>query len=191
MNYYDQNSQEFIDSTLNLDMSEFYTRFECYLGHGDRLLDIGCGPGRDLKYFAKNYRAEGLEPSKVLAEHAHHYAKCPVHQQSIQEYQTSQKYRGLWACASLLHIPSSELPTTFQKLATLLTNDGALYLSFKHGTFEGERGGRLFTDMTEDSLKEVLKETPLKIEEIWLTSDIRAGREDEKWLNAVLKNNFK
>ena len=76
-----------------------------------------------------------------------------------------------------------------RKIWTALKDNGVLYTSFKYGTFEGERNGRYFTDMTEESLSALLnKATGFFIEEQWITSDARPGREEEKWLNVILRN---
>lgn len=65
-----------------------------------------------------------------------------------------------------------------------------IYTSFKYGTFSGERNGRYFTDMTEETFAELLQKIPeLEIEEQWITSDARPGRGEEKWLNLILKKN--
>ena len=80
------------------------------------------------------------------------------------------------------------MDSVFQKMEKALKKDGILYVSFKYGTFEGERNGRYFTDMTEDTLKELTEKIPnLVQEEQWITSDVRPGREDEKWLNIILR----
>ena len=73
-------------------------------------------------------------------------------------------------------------------MARALVPKGILYTSFKYGTEEKERNGRYFTDMTEDKIKELLEEVDLFcIEDMWATSDVRPGREDEKWLNLILR----
>lgn len=69
-----------------------------------------------------------------------------------------------------------------------LCDNGIIYTSFKYGTFEGERNGRYFTDFTIESFKEFLNETDgIRIEDYWITGDVRPGREEEKWLNLLLR----
>ena len=87
-----------------------------------------------------------------------------------------------------MHLPKQELIEVIQKMSLALKSKGIIYTSFKYGTFEGERNGRYFTDMTEDSFEEILQATKeLQIEEQWITSDVRPGRGNEKWLNLILR----
>lgn len=188
MGYYDTNADIFISETLDLDMSELYTRFEKYLKTDAKILDIGCGTGRDLKYFNEKYKmAEGIEPSLKLCEFARDYSKASVFHGFLLEFEIQAKFDGIWACASLLHISSSELGLAFEKIQDLLASDGVVYCSFKYGDFEGERNGRVFTDLTEKTLPKYLLGTNLKVQEYWITSDVRVGRESEKWLNTIIK----
>ena len=70
-----------------------------------------------------------------------------------------------------------------------LKPEGVIYTSFKYGVFEGDRNGRFFTDFTEESFTGFIKDiTELEIKETWITSDVRPGRGEEKWLNLILKN---
>tara|TARA_R100000656_G_C3957715_1_gene129458 strand:- start:1578 stop:2147 length:570 start_codon:yes stop_codon:yes gene_type:complete len=188
MNYYDAKSQEFIDSTLSLDMSALYAEFEPYLKKDALILDLGCGPGRDLKYFNQKYKAIGLEPSKNLATFARDYSGAEVIESDIQSFQTDVKLDGIWACASLLHLKSTELSPVFKKLSQLLKPNGIIYTSFKYGDFEGERSGRYFTDLTEESIMAYLKESGFGIKHFWITEDLRPERGNEKWLNLLIQN---
>lgn len=73
-------------------------------------------------------------------------------------------------------------------MVTALKSSGVIYTSFKYGEFEGERNGRYFTDFTIELFNEFIKNIPdLKIEEQWITEDVRPGRRDEKWLNLLLR----
>lgn len=186
MNYYDQNGLEFIENTLSLDLTPLYTRFDKYLAEGSKILDIGCGPGRDLKYFSKKYQAMGLEPSGVLAQYARAFSGCNIVESRIQDYSTNEKFDGIWACASLLHLTSTELLDIFQKMPYLLNTKGIMYCSFKHGSFEGMRGDRYFTDLTKKSLQSLLDSSSLSIKESWISKDVRPDRQQEEWLNVFL-----
>ena len=75
-----------------------------------------------------------------------------------------------------------------RKMCDALKSTGVIYTSFKYGDFEGERNGRYFIDFMEDTFQEFIKEIPeLTIEDYWITSDVRPGRGDERWLNLILR----
>lgn len=185
MDYYERNTQKFIESTLELDMSSLYAAFEKHLRPGAKILDLGCGPGRDLKYFNSKYQAIGLEPSPSLASFAKEYTKAQVIQSKIEDFESEDKFDGIWACASLLHVPSEELSDVFRKINHLLSEGGVLFASFKYGNFEGMRNGRYFTDLTEESLLQILEKSHLEIAETWITEDLRKTHKGEKWLNII------
>lgn len=106
----------------------------------------------------------------------------------FQELNEYEKYDGIWAGASILHVKKKELPDIIQKMSAAAKKDGILYFSFKYGDFEGERNGRYFTDMTEKTMSELLVDFPeLKVEKQWVTGDVRVGRGDERWLNVILR----
>lgn len=98
------------------------------------------------------------------------------------------KYDGIWACSSILHLSKDTLADVLKKMAAALKDSGVIYTSFKYGEFEGERNGRYFTDFTIEAFKEYLQNIPeLQIEEYWITGDVRPGRGEEKWLNLILR----
>ncbi|EQC47472.1 bifunctional 2-polyprenyl-6-hydroxyphenol methylase/3-demethylubiquinol 3-O-methyltransferase UbiG [Bacteriovorax sp. Seq25_V] len=187
INYYDENFQSFIDTTLNIDMISLYIPFCEHLRANARILDIGCGPGRDLKYFKEQgYDAQGVEPSNKLAVFAREHSNCIVHEGLLQEVEITGKFDGIWACASLLHVPRNELTSVFEKIECLMNSDAVFYCSFKYGEFEGERNGRFFNDQTLESIHEFLPKN-LEIKKSWITEDKRPDR-DERWLNLLLKH---
>jgi hypothetical protein len=87
-----------------------------------------------------------------------------------------------------LHLPKVELKDVLVKMSIALKNKGLIYTSFKYSEFEGMRNGRYFTDFTFESFTDFIKDIPLlDILEHWISSDVRQGREDEKWLNLILQ----
>ena len=89
------------------------------------------------------------------------------------DFEPKGGYDGIWACSSLLHVPVAELPSIVAKYAAALKPGGHFYLSFKLGAHDGMRNGRWFTDLDEPAFRDLV-----------VTSDVRPGRENEKWLNA-------
>lgn len=187
--YYNTNASSFVESTQSVQMTEAWSRFTKKLAPSSIILDFGCGSGRDTKYFLEHgYQVEAIDGSEELCKVASAYTGITVKKQLFTDLSDVQKYDAIWACSSILHASSDELIIIMRKIWTALKDNGVFYTSFKYGTFEEERNGRYFTDMTEESLSVLLtKVTGFNIEEQWITSDVRPGREEEKWLNVILR----
>ena len=193
INYYNINAKKFIENTLNADMHIIQDRFLRLLAENSLILDFGCGSGRDTKYFLeKGYRVVATDGSSELCKLSSAFTGIKVKEMLFQDLDEINKYEGIWACSSILHLPKKELLPVILKLCDALKDSGVVYTSFKYGDFEEERNGRYFTDFTEDTFREFIKVIPeLKIEEDWVTSDVRPGRGEEKWLNLILRKNQK
>ena len=189
IDYYNQNAKEFIDGTVSVDFRHIQNMFLELLPERARILDFGCGSGRDTKYFLEQgYMVDAIDGSLELCKAASKYTGITVKHMFFQELNEEEIYDGIWACASVLHTKREELPEIIRKMSLATKANGIIYLSFKYGEFEGERNGRYFTDMTEDSMAEILFGFPeLKVEKQWVTGDVRVGREDERWLNMILR----
>ncbi len=160
LGYYDNHAEEFCKNTVNV---EFTATQECFLSKlekGSYILDFGCGSGRDTKYFLKQgYRVDAIDGSKELCKMASEYTGIEVRNMFFQELSEEHKYDGIWACSSILHLPVAELAEVMRRMAAALKEHGIVYTSFKYGTFEGERNGRYFTDMTEETFAGKQKDT--------------------------------
>lgn len=189
LTYYNQNAHQFTQATLSVDFAAMQQRFLDKLPAGGLILDFGCGSGRDTKAFIdKGFQVEAIDGSEELCKIASEYTGISVRQMLFQELNELEKYDGIWACSSILHMKRQELPGVIEKMVRALKVHGIIYTSFKYGTFEGERNGRYFTDMTEDLFLTLIKDMDnLQIEEQWITSDVRPGRGEEKWLNLILR----
>lgn len=188
LDYYNQNVTTFIADAISVDLKDTQNKFIIALP-GDKILDLGCGSGRDTKYFLEiGLKVTAVDGSEELCKRASDYLGIPVYHMLFQELDLEDEYNGIWACSSILHLPKDELRTVFYKMVTALKSSGVIYTSFKYGEFEGERNGRYFTDFTIELFSEFIKNIPdLKIEEQWITEDVRPGRRDEKWLNLLLR----
>ena len=191
INYYNQNAENFIANTQNADMHPTQERFLRLLDANTSILDFGCGSGRDTKYFLeKGYQVTATDGSAELCRLASKFTGIKVKEMLFDELDAMNQYDGIWACSSILHLPKKELLPVIQKMCEALKDNGIIYTSFKYGDFEGERNGRYFTDFTEKTFREFIEKIPkLMIEEHWITSDVRPGRGEEKWLNLILRKN--
>ena len=189
LNYYNEKAQAFCRDTQDVEFLEFQRAFTRHLPEGGRILDLGCGSGRDSKAFlTAGYQVTAVDGSVELCHIASEFIGQRVICSTFQDYVPDEVFDGIWACASLLHIPSEELSAIIAKLAGSLCRGGCFYVSFKYGDFRGMRNGRFFQDMTEASLRELLKDIPeLEVISVKIAGDVRAGREKELWLNVLLK----
>lgn len=185
--FYNSNAAEFFHDTAGLDMSTLHDRFLQSIPGGGIILDAGCGSGRDARVFIdRGYRVSAFDASHELAKLASKHLGQSVSVRTFAEVDEVAFYDGIWACASLLHLPLCEIPDTLSRLWSALKPGGTFYLSFKEGEGEREKGGRHFTDLDENTLRDLLTNLS-HIERIdcWQTTDQRPGRTDA-WQNAMV-----
>lgn len=189
LQYYNQHAKAYVDSTRDVEFSQTQERFLQYLEQGARILDFGCGSGRDTKYFRnRGFQVEAVDGSAEFVRIASEYTGINVRRMLFQDLDEVECYDGIWACSSILHLPCAELEVVLGKMARALRRRGIVYTSFKYGTEEGERSGRYFTNMTEAKMAGLLERIPVyDVEEMWVTFDVRPGRGDERWLNMILR----
>ena len=188
LDYYNKNADNFVANTISVDFKRTQDKFLDKL-QGKRILDFGCGSGRDTKYFLeKGYEVDAVDGSEELCKAASKYTGIQVRQMLFQELVEQNRYDGIWACSSILHLSKDELRIVFPKMLDALCSNGIIYTSFKYGEFEGERNGRFFTDFTIETFSEFISDIDnIKMEEDWITGDVRPGRGEEKWLNLILR----
>ena len=119
----------------------FRARYEVFLGYG--------------------YQVDAIDGSEELCKIASDNTGIQVKNMMFQELTEINRYDGIWACSSILHLPIVKLKEVMHKMVKALKRKGIIYTSFKYGNFEGERNGRYFTDMTEEKSDEFIKKKPL------------------------------
>ena len=187
--YYNRNVARFLEDTAGVEFTEIQNAFLSLLPEGALILDFGCGSGRDaLEFLKRGYQVEATDGSEEMCRAAAELTGFAVRQMLFQELDEKEKYDGIWACSSILHLTKPELEGVLERMTAALKRNGVIYTSFKYGAFEGERNGRYFTDFTEETFAEFIRGiTGLAVEKMWITDDVRPGRGEEKWLNMILR----
>ncbi|MFC1458452.1 class I SAM-dependent methyltransferase [Microvirga arabica] len=155
---------------------------------GGRILDAGCGVGRDALAFARlGYDVVAFDASleMVRLTRARVGPHVPVHLMRFEEVAWCGEFDGVWTCASLLHVPSISFAEVGSRVVDALRSGGAWHMSFKLGQGERFTNGRLFVDHTQENLSEALTGWSIRISEMWISEDVRPGRKQERWVNAV------
>lgn len=188
-NYYESNAERYAAETFFADMAEQYQIFLPLLKNEAKILDVGSGSGRDACYFQTHgYQVTALEPSKNLCREIRKVFSREIICSDIQNYQPMERYDGIWACASLIHLQEEELLRFFEKIDLFLKPNGIIYVSGKNGIPTGKaEDGRYFLEFTEQLIAKILTiNGQLKLEQLWYTEDV-SGRKGFRWMNVVLK----
>lgn len=137
LGHYNQHAEAFWEGTRDHDVSQNVETFLHAL-KGEppfSILDLGCGPGRDLITFSqRGHKAIGLDGAAHFAQMAQAHSGCEVwHQDFLALDLPDGRFDGVFANASLFHIPSQELPGVLAKLNATLKADGILFSSNPRG----------------------------------------------------------
>jgi len=188
LDHYESNAESFWQGTRDHDVSQNIAAFLQALPQDAalELLDFGCGPGRDLYTFKSlGHRPTGLDGSEAFCRMAHQYSGCPtLHQQFLHLDLGEKQFDGIFANASLFHVPSQELPRVLAALYAVLRPGGILFSSNPRGNSEGWQGQRYGHYMEFDSSKAFLEQAGFKLlDHYYRPSGV--PREQQPWLAIV------
>jgi SAM-dependent methyltransferase len=142
--HYEANADSFWEGTRNHDVSENYAALLGAIGRPAplRILDFGCGPGRDLLYFRSlGHEPTGLDACPKFVEHAKTLTGCVVWQQNFLELALpKEQFDGVFANASLFHVPSEHLPRVLGELRDSLKPGGIFFCSNPRGSTGAKAG---------------------------------------------------
>lgn len=186
LNYYNNNAKSFHENTFNVNMDTIYEKFLKYV-NGNSILDLGCGSGRDVKYFEeKGYEVIGIDFSQKLIEIGRNNVKSKLIVKDFLSLNYKEEFNGIWACASLLHLNIKDMKIVLDNIYNALKDDGVIYISLKYGDFEGYIDDRFFKYVDEKSLDEIINTKKFEILEEFFTEDFRVNK-DFEWINLILK----
>ena len=186
ISYYDKNAAEFCKNTIGADMSFCRDKFLKYLKTGSAILDAGCGSGRDSVAFKQlGYHVTAMDASAEICKEAEKVLGQKVLCKTFEALDDENVYDGIWACASLLHVPKESMAEVLCRLKCALKDGGILYASFKYGNEEKIVNGRLFDYYNEQSLRTLMDETGFEVLELFVTKDVREDRHEKLWVNVV------
>ncbi|MBS0623047.1 MAG: methyltransferase domain-containing protein [Verrucomicrobia bacterium] len=190
IDYYNKNAKNFFDRTINADVQDLYQKFLKHVPHQGRILDAGCGVGRDSKFFlSKGYKVLAFDGSLEMVKLTSNLLGEDALHMLFQNMHFSSEFNAVWANASLLHVPYEDLSAVIEGFQKALLPSGILYASFKYGTSMRRTEDRIFFDMDEGNIEPYLNGlfAPL---EIWKSADTRstvAPSPDKSWLNFIAR----
>lgn len=191
IDYYNKYAATIFEDTAEQDMSDIMEEFLVCMEEGDTILDLGCGSGRDsLSFYEMGYDVTPLDASEEMCKLAEIHTDLDVLQMDFREMEFDDAFDGIWACASLIHIPKKEFPEMLGRISEALKRDGVIYMSFHRGDFEGFIGERYFSDYTEKEMERMIEESKrLNLIKMWETEDkgYSSSHEDGIWLNVLAR----
>ena len=184
--YYNRNADAYYRNTVDAVFDRLRRKFVSYLPEHARIIDIGCGSGRDVKAFRDmGYEAVGLDASKEMARVAREQLGIDVITGDMSEWIAEEPYDGIWCCASLLHLHEEEAERFLSNLKINLKPGGVIFLSVKEGIETGyDDKGRYLRNYTEGELREKLPSAGISVVSINKTGD-QLGRAGFQWLNFI------
>ena len=186
IDWYDANAAAFVARTFGPGMEDDRARFLAHVPAGGAVLDAGCGSGRDaLAFVQAGYAVSAFDGSAELARIASANTGLPVRCLTFAEMDWVAAFDGVWACATLLHVPAADLPAALGRIRAALKPGGVFYCSFKEGVGERVANRRHFTDQTLASLRTLLGDAGFEVLDARGSLDGRADHPGERWVSAV------
>jgi SAM-dependent methyltransferase len=190
LDYYETHAREYFDRTVCADLSALYDVFLKYVRPCGRILDAGCGSGRDLKAFrSRGFDPAGIDASEALVTLARKFSGVRCFRICLEDVDFNSEFDAVWACASLLHLPKTKMAPVLQRLRRSLVKGGVLFASVQIG--EGENvspDGRFFAYYDPDELSRLLEMSGFSVEKWWISEDALPSRRPIRWINVIARN---
>lgn len=189
LDYYNNNAQNYYNSTVNADMTKQYELFLKYMIKNGKILDFGCGSGRDIKYFMNlGYVVIGIDGSIELCKLASEYTKTKIINMDFIDFNEIDTYDGIWASASLLHLNKKDLKKVLINLRNSLKKEGILYISIKDGSDEEiDNVGRYYNYINKDDFELLIDSIELELIDYVCSKSVTNDLETRNWNNFILR----
>ena len=186
LSWYRENAIQYAEETRNSLVLDALWEFLSRMKEGGAILDYGSGSGRDSAYFInKGFSVDSLDGSAEMKAQAERLFGIKVKLASFLSLEEKDKYDGIWAQASILHLEEHDLRVALTLIERALKRDGVFYSSFRKGEEDGYENGRWFTNMTERRFLSFLPAS-LYVEKIWESQDVRPGV-SRTWLSIICR----
>ena len=186
--YYQKKFKQYHKKTFNIDPSSFLLPLSEKLSPGASVLDIGCGSGRDLRWFRqRGFEVVGFERSPGLAGLTRKNAECEVIEGDFETYDFSGlSVDAIMLVGALVHLPHSKVPEVLNSINRALKDDGNILLSLKKGAGNtSDSHGRVFYLWNDGELRDLFKGLDLDVIDYFQQSS-KIGT-DEVWIGYVLE----
>ena len=186
LSWYRDNAIQYAEETRNSLVLDALWEFLSRMKEGGTILDYGSGSGRDSAYFInKGFSVDSLDGSAEMKAQAERLFGIKVKLASFLSLEEKDKYDGIWAQASILHLEEHDLRVALTLIERALKRDGVFYSSFRKGEENGYENGRWYTNMTERRFLSFLPAS-LYVEKIWESQDVRPGV-SRTWLSIICR----
>lgn len=189
IDYYNENASKYFNTTYNANMSKQYEMFLKYVKERGCILDFGCGSGRDSLYFKSlGYNVTAIDGSREMCKLASIYSELDVKCMDFLDLNDIEKYDGIWACASILHVERSKIIEVLKKMRDALKNNGYMYITLKNGHGEEvTREGRFYSYYTKNDFMDRANKVDLQLVEYTNSLSVTNSDEERYWNNFILK----
>ena len=186
LSWYRDNAIQYAEETRNSLVLDALWEFLSRMKEGGTILDYGSGSGRDSAYFLdKGFSVDSLDGSAEMKAQAERLFGIKVKLASFLSLEEKERYDGIWAQASILHLEEHDLRVALTLIERALKRDGVFYSSFRKGEGDGYENGRWYTNMTERRFLSFLPAS-LYVEKIWESQDVRPGV-SRTWLSIICR----
>ena len=189
IDYYNNNAKEYFDFTVNADMQMQYDSFLKFVKRAGKILDFGCGSGRDALYFKnKGYEVTAIDGSEEMCKLARDYTGLDVKCMDFKDFNEVDSYDGIWACGSLSHLERKDFLEMLKRLRDALMENGHIFIAMKKG--EGEEvteDGRYYYYLDFNDMEDIAEDMDLKTVMVYMSRSVNNPDEPKYWNNYILK----